>query len=90
MNNFNSSITRIRWVDFIGGQQREMVRKNISEETILGLAEEVADLSISKDEIGARAEVMESIMKNIASLRDLPLKEVEPALTYKPIEPKKG
>ncbi|MBR72666.1 MAG: hypothetical protein CMM30_06980 [Rhodospirillaceae bacterium] len=65
-------------------------RKIISKETITGIADELADFSLNRDEIDSRSAVMEGILENITSLRDLPLKDIEPALLYKPIKSKKG
>ena len=65
-------------------------RKIISKEKITGIADELADFSLNRDEIDSRSAVMEGILENITSLRDLPLKDIEPALLYKPIKSKKG
>jgi hypothetical protein len=67
-----------------------MPRKRVTQSTIQGMAGEVAGLPLAPDRAKLHAEVLEGLMSEIARLRELPLKEVEPAFVYRPVELKAG
>ena len=61
-------------------------RSPITPKTLQSVATELAGHSISAEKAAAHAEIFENIMQMIASLRDLPLKNVEPAVIFRPVE----
>jgi hypothetical protein len=65
-----------------------MPRKKITQSTVQAMANEVAALPLAPARAKLHAEVLEGLMSEIAKLRELPLKEVEPAFVYRPVEPK--
>jgi len=54
--------------------------------TLQCVAAELAGQPISAEKAAAHAEMFENIMQMIASLRDLPIKDVEPAVIFRPVE----
>lgn len=63
-------------------------RKKLTQTTIKGVAGELAALPLGAGRAKLHAETLEGLVSEIARLRDLPLKEVEPAFIYRPIEPR--
>jgi len=63
-------------------------RKKLRQTTIKGVASELAALPLGPGRAKLHAEMLEPLISEIARLRDLPLKEIEPAFIYRPIEPK--
>ena len=61
-------------------------RSAITPSTLESFASQIAGLRITQDVAKGHAEALEPIMEAIASLRDLPLKEIEPALIFAPEE----
>lgn len=61
-------------------------RKPITPETIAGMAAELAGHPVTPAAAQKQAAVLESVMTMIAGLRALPLKEIEPAPVYRPLE----
>ncbi|MDA0231504.1 MAG: hypothetical protein O3B21_15150 [Proteobacteria bacterium] len=62
------------------------MRSPITPKTLQSVAAELAGQPISAEKAAAHAEMFESIMKSIESLRDLPIKNVEPAVVFRPVE----
>ncbi len=58
----------------------------ISPETLQSISSELAGQPISSEKAAVHAEIFENIMQMIESLRQLPIKDVEPAVTFRPIE----
>ncbi len=58
----------------------------VSPETVEGMAREIAGLPLSSAAAKEHAASFEPVMQMIESLRDLPLKEIEPALVFRPKE----
>jgi hypothetical protein len=63
-----------------------LTRKKISPATIEAVAGELAGLPLGRGRAKLHAEALQGLMNEIARLRELPLKEVEPAFIYRPIE----
>ena len=63
-------------------------RKPLTPSTVEGMATELAGLPVSPDRAKLHAEVLEGLVGEIARLRELPLKDVEPAFIFRPVEPK--
>lgn len=63
-------------------------RKKITQATVKGVAGELAALPLAPRRAQLHAEVLEGLMSEIARLRELPLKDVEPAFIYRPLESK--
>lgn len=63
-------------------------RKPVATPTVEGMAAEIAGLPLGPGRAKLHAEVLEGLVAEIARLRELPLKDVEPAFVYRPIEPK--
>ena len=61
-------------------------RSPITPKTLHSVAAELAGQPISAEKAAAHAEMFENIMQMIASLRDLPIKDVEPAVIFRPVE----
>jgi Asp-tRNA(Asn)/Glu-tRNA(Gln) amidotransferase C subunit len=61
-------------------------RSPITPKTLQSVAAELAGQPISAEKAAAHAEMFENIMQMIASLRDLPIKDVEPAVIFRPVE----
>ena len=61
-------------------------RSPITPKTLQSVAAELAGHPISAEKAAAHAEIFENIMQMIASLRALPLKNVEPAVIFRPVE----
>lgn len=61
-------------------------RSPITPKTLQSVAAELAGQPVSADKAAAHAEMFENIMQMIASLRDLPIKDVEPAVIFRPVE----
>tara|TARA_Y100001970_G_C14256363_1_gene875779 strand:- start:7308 stop:7529 length:222 start_codon:yes stop_codon:yes gene_type:complete len=60
-------------------------RDDISDKAISVIASQIANIKIKENELTVRAEVMENLTESIAALRNLPLKDVEPAIIFRPI-----
>jgi len=58
----------------------------ITSKTLQSVAAELAGQPISAEKAAAHAEMFENIMQMIESLRDLPIKDVEPAVIFRPVE----
>ena len=65
-------------------------RKPVDPKTLSAVASEIADLRISAETAKRHAEILEPILQGIEGLRRLPLKNVEPALVFHPVERRKG
>jgi len=61
-------------------------RKPITAATLEGMAAELADLPLADGRAQLHAEILEGLMTGIAALRELPLKEIEPAFVFRPVE----
>lgn len=61
-------------------------RKPVTAETIRGVAEQLAGSPLTPDQAKAQAEAWEPLMAMIATLRDLPLKDIEPPIYFAPVE----
>jgi len=61
-------------------------RSSITPKTLQSVSAELAGQPISVEKAAAHAEMFENIMQMIASLRDLPIKDIEPAVTFRPVE----
>jgi len=61
-------------------------RKTIQTTTMRAVADEMADVKMRADELESHTAVMESLTAGIASLRDLPLRDVEPGVIFEPVE----
>ena len=61
-------------------------RKAISAETLMRVAGENAGHPIDAERASAYAEAFEPILQLLDNLRELPLKDVEPAMIFKPEE----
>lgn len=61
-------------------------RSPITPKTLQSVAAELAGQPISAEKAAAHAEMFENIMQMIESLRDLPIKDVEPAVIFRPVE----
>jgi len=60
-------------------------RDHISDKAISVIASQVANIKIEENELAVRAEVMENLTESITALRNLPLKDIEPAIIFRPI-----
>ena len=60
-------------------------RTSITPTTLQGVASEVAPMPLSKERIAAHAATYEALLAEIAKLRTLPLKDIEPATTFSPL-----
>ena len=58
-------------------------RRPITSRTLEGIASEIAELSIEPSMIKMHVEALQPLMETIAALRELSLKEIEPALIFK-------
>jgi len=65
-------------------------RTPVDAKTLTAVAAELADLRVSAEAVKNHASILEPIQQGIDALRRLPLKNVEPALIFRPIEPRKG
>jgi len=65
-------------------------RKPVDSRTLSAVAAEIADLRVSAEATKRHAEILEPILQGIEGLRRLPLKNVEPALIFHPVERRKG
>lgn len=65
-------------------------RKPLDPKTLSAIAAEVADLHISAETAKSHAAILEPILKDIERFRQLPLKDVEPAVIFHPVESMKG
>jgi hypothetical protein len=63
-------------------------RRKITQSTVKAVAAELAGLPLGPGRVKLHAEVLEDLMNGIAQLRQLPLKNVEPAFIYRPVDPK--
>lgn len=61
-------------------------RKTIRPETMRAVADEMAGIKLRGDELEARTAVMEALADSIAALRTLPLRDIEPAVVFQPVE----
>ena len=61
-------------------------RNPVTPNTLKSVAAELAGQPISAEKAAAHAEMFENIMQMIASLRELPIKDVEPAVIFRPVE----
>jgi Asp-tRNA(Asn)/Glu-tRNA(Gln) amidotransferase C subunit len=62
------------------------VRKPITPQTLKAVAEELAGQPVSDEKAAQHAEIFENIMRMIERLRGLPIKDVEPAVIFRPVE----
>lgn len=65
-----------------------MTRRPITSQTVAATAAENAGHPLSKDRAEAQLEAVEAMLQQVEVLRRLPLKDVEPAPLFKPIETK--
>ncbi|MFP6688328.1 MAG: hypothetical protein VCD31_03265 [Alphaproteobacteria bacterium] len=61
-------------------------RDPVTPNTLKSVAAELAGQHISAEKAAAHAEMFENIMQMIESLRKLPIKDVEPAVIFRPVE----
>ncbi|MBT3169878.1 MAG: hypothetical protein HOM52_14160 [Rhodospirillaceae bacterium] len=61
-------------------------RSPIKAETLKSVSAELAGQPISSEKAAAHAEIFENIMQMIETLRELPIKDVEPAVIFRPVE----
>ncbi|PPR26867.1 MAG: hypothetical protein CFH38_00425 [Alphaproteobacteria bacterium MarineAlpha10_Bin1] len=61
-------------------------RSPITPQTLQSVAAELAGQPVSDEKAAAHAEIFENIMQMIESLRELPIKDVEPAVIFRPVE----
>ena len=61
-------------------------RSPITPQTLKSVASELAGQPVSDEKAAMHAEIFENIMQMIATLRDLPIKDVEPAVIFRPVE----
>ena len=61
-------------------------RSPLTPQTLQSVASELAGQPISSEKAAAHAEIFENIMRMIESLRGLPIKNVEPAVIFRPVE----
>jgi Asp-tRNA(Asn)/Glu-tRNA(Gln) amidotransferase C subunit len=61
-------------------------RSPIKPETLQSVSAELAGQSISSEKAKIHAEVFENIMQMVETLRELPIKDVEPAVIFHPVE----
>jgi Asp-tRNA(Asn)/Glu-tRNA(Gln) amidotransferase C subunit len=61
-------------------------RSPLTPETVQAVASELAGQPVDAAKAAAHAEVFENIMQMIETLRELPIKDVEPAVIYRPVE----
>ena len=61
-------------------------RSPITPQTLQSVAAELAGQPVSDEKAAAHAEIFENIMQMIESLRELPIKDVEPAVIFHPVE----
>ena len=61
-------------------------RSPITPETLQSASAELAGQPISSEKAAVHAEIFDNIMQMIETLRELPIKDVEPAVTFRPIE----
>ena len=62
------------------------MRKLVSQQSIKAISGEIADLQLSPEVIEGHLENLISLLEGIDQLRALPLKEIEPAMIFSPIE----
>ena len=65
-------------------------RKPITPATVAAVAAENAGHPLAADRAAAYAEALEPILQQIETLRRLPLKDLEPAMIFRPDESAKG
>ncbi len=61
-------------------------RSPITPKTLQSVAAELAGQPVSAEKAAAHAEIFENIMQMIESLRGLPIKDIEPAVIFRPVE----
>ncbi len=61
-------------------------RKTITKETVAAVARENAGHPLTPERAAAYAGIMEDILTQLDALRKLPLKDIEPATVFRPIE----
>ena len=66
-----------------------MARQSITSELIQGMASQLHDVPASAEKAQAHAAAFDGLMAMIGGLRTLPLKEVEPAVVFAPLEGRK-
>ena len=62
------------------------MRKLASKQTIKSISDEIADLPVSPEAIHEHLAVLNALLEGIDQLRALPIKEIEPAIVFAPIE----
>ena len=62
------------------------MRKPVSQQTIQSISDEIADLPVSSEAIQDHLPALTDLLEGIDQLRSLPIKEIEPALVFTPIE----
>ena len=65
-------------------------RKPVDAKTLSAVAAEIADLHVSPETVKNHAAILEPILQGIESFRRLPLKDVEPAVIFHPVERMRG
>ncbi|MEQ9643288.1 MAG: hypothetical protein RIM84_24930 [Alphaproteobacteria bacterium] len=61
-------------------------RAALSQQTVRAVAAQVAGHPLDQDRAEANAVALEPILQQLESLRRLPLKDVEPAVVFQPVE----
>ena len=65
-------------------------RSPLTPNGVQAVAAELAGQPVDSEKATAHAEVFENIMQMSETLRDLPIKDVEPAVVYRPVERGEG
>ena len=65
-------------------------RSPLTPNGVQAVAAELARQPVDSEKATAHAEVFENIMQMIETLRELPIKDVEPAVVYRPVERGEG
>jgi hypothetical protein len=61
-------------------------RKAVTPTTITAVAAEIAGHPVASDRAAIYTAMLESILKRMEALRALPIKDIEPAVVFRPIE----
>ena len=64
-------------------------RRNLTVETLSAVAAENAGHPLDPERAATYAEIFEPMLQQLESLRKLPIKDIEPAVVFRPIEAKR-
>ena len=62
------------------------MQKDVTQQTIKAISDEIADLPTRPAAIEDHLATLSALLEGIEQLRALPLKEIEPAVIFSPIE----